>query len=44
VTGVAPGSPDAPADPNGGQAINSGPWYGELWSSVRAADKPGLAP
>ncbi|TMM34397.1 MAG: septum formation initiator family protein [Actinobacteria bacterium] len=44
VTGPAAGTPDPAADPNAGQAINTGPWYGKLWSSVRAADKPGTAP
>jgi cell division protein FtsB len=44
VTGVPPGDPDAPTDPHAGQAINTGPWYGKLWSSVQAADKPGTAP
>jgi hypothetical protein len=44
VTGVPPGDPDAPTDPQAGQAINTGPWYGKLWSSVQAADKPGTAP
>jgi cell division protein FtsB len=44
VTGPAAGPPDPAADPNAGQAINTGPWYGKLWSSVQAADKPGTAP
>jgi len=44
VTGVGAGTPDPAADPHAGQAINSGPWYGKLWSSVQAADKPGTGP
>ncbi len=44
VTGPAAGTMDPAADPNAGQAINTGPWYGKLWSSVQAADKPGTAP
>ena len=32
------------ADPNAGKAKNTGPWYGKLWSSVQAADKPGTGP
>ena len=32
------------ADPNAGKARNTGPWYGKLWSSVQAADKPGTGP
>jgi cell division protein FtsB len=44
VTGPAAGAADPPADPNAGQAINTGPWYDKLWSSVQAADKPGTAP
>ncbi len=44
VTGPGPSTPDPAADPNAGQAINTGPWYGKLWSSVQAADKPGTAP
>jgi cell division protein FtsB len=28
------------ADPNAGKATSTGPWYGKLWSSVRAADRP----
>jgi cell division protein FtsB len=31
-------------DPNAGKAKNTGPWYGQLWSSVQAADKPRTAP
>jgi hypothetical protein len=31
-------------DPNAGKVKSSGPWYGQLWSSVRAADKPRTAP
>jgi cell division protein FtsB len=44
VTGPAAGTPDPAADPDAGQAIDTGPWYGKLWSSVRAADKPGTRP
>jgi cell division protein FtsB len=32
------------ADPNAGKATSTGPWYGKLWSSVQAADKPGSGP
>ena len=31
-------------DPNAGQAADTGPWYGKMWSSVQAADKPGSRP
>jgi hypothetical protein len=34
------GAADGNADPNAGKATNTGPWFGQLWSSVRAADKP----
>jgi len=44
VTGPLPSTPDPAADPDAGRASNTGPWYGKLWSSVRAADKPGTAP
>ena len=45
VTGPAPGAADpAAADPQRGRATDTGPWYGKLWSSVQAADKPGSAP
>ncbi len=44
VTGPLAGTPGPAPDPNAGRAINTGPWYGKLWSSVRAADKPGTAP
>jgi cell division protein FtsB len=27
-------------DPDAGRARNTGPWYGQLWSSVQAADRP----
>jgi cell division protein FtsB len=27
-------------DPDAGRAKNTGPWYGKLWSSLQAADKP----
>jgi cell division protein FtsB len=32
-----------PTDPDGssrGKATSKGPWYGKLWSSTKAADKP----
>jgi hypothetical protein len=32
------------ADPDAGKARDTGPWYGKLWSSVQAADKPGTGP
>jgi hypothetical protein len=32
------------ADPEAGKATTTGPWYGKLWSSLRAADKPGTGP
>ena len=45
VTGPAPVPADpAAADPHAGQAVATGPWYGKMWSSVQAADKPGSAP
>jgi len=44
VTGPLPSTPDPAADPDAGRASNTGPWYGKLWSSVQAADKPGTAP
>jgi hypothetical protein len=34
------GAPAPGGDPNAGRAADTGPWYGQLWSSVRAADKP----
>jgi hypothetical protein len=34
----------ATIDPNTGRAKDTGPWYGQLWSSVQAADKPRVAP
>ena len=37
--GAAPTAP-ATADPDAGRARDTGPWYGQLWSSVQAADKP----
>jgi cell division protein FtsB len=37
-------STPAPTDPGAAQAKDPGPWYGELWSSVQAADKPQTAP
>jgi cell division protein FtsB len=40
----APGATGPAADPHAGQATNTGPWYGKLWSSVQAADKPGAGP
>jgi cell division protein FtsB len=30
----------ASTDPDAGTAKATGPWYGQLWSSVQAADKP----
>ncbi len=30
----------ASTDPDAGRARDTGPWYGQLWSSVQAADKP----
>jgi cell division protein FtsB len=30
----------AQTDPDAGHAKDTGPWYGQLWSSVQAADKP----
>jgi len=44
VTGPAPGTAGAAGDPQAGQAADTGPWYGKLWSSVQAADKPGSRP
>jgi cell division protein FtsB len=44
ITVPGPGTPDPAADPDAGRASNTGPWYGKLWSSVGAADKPGTAP
>jgi cell division protein FtsB len=44
VTVPAPGPAGPPADPHAGQAVDTGPWYGKLWSSVQAADKPGTGP
>ena len=44
VTGPLPSAPDPAADPDAGRATNTGPWYGKLWSSVRAADQPGTGP
>ena len=32
--------PAAPPGPDAGRVKNTGPWYGQLWSSIRAADKP----
>jgi hypothetical protein len=39
-------TPTAPANPDPGNAAAhpTGPWYGQLWSSVQAADKPQPAP
>jgi cell division protein FtsB len=34
----------ASVDPDTGRARATGPWYGQLWSSLRAADKPRPAP
>ena len=35
------GAPSTPSsDPDAGRAKDTGPWYGQLWSSVQAADKP----
>ncbi len=31
-------------DPDAGKAKDTGPWYGQLWSSVQAADKPRTGP
>ncbi|MGY0233232.1 FtsB family cell division protein [Longispora urticae] len=36
---VAGGAPDADSS-NRGKAASEGPWYGKLWSSTKAADKP----
>ncbi|MEN3306614.1 MAG: hypothetical protein V7603_2816 [Micromonosporaceae bacterium] len=38
----APAQPGT--DPDRGRARNTGPWYGQLWSSVQAADKPRARP
>jgi hypothetical protein len=39
-------APSAPAsqDPGAAAAHPTGPWYGQLWSSLQAADKPRSAP
>jgi cell division protein FtsB len=39
-------TPSAPASQDPGTAAThpTGPWYGQLWSSVQAADKPQAAP
>jgi hypothetical protein len=38
---VDPQQPNQPSgDPDAGRAKDTGPWYGQLWSSVQAADKP----
>jgi cell division protein FtsB len=39
-------APSAPASQGPGTAAThpGGPWYGQLWSSVQAADKPQPAP
>jgi cell division protein FtsB len=42
--GRAAPSATASADPDTGRARATGPWYGQLWSSVQAADKPRPAP
>jgi cell division protein FtsB len=31
-------------DPDAGKAKDTGPWYGQLWSSLQAADKPRTGP
>jgi cell division protein FtsB len=43
---VSHADPSAPADtdPDAGRARDTGPWYGQLWSSLQAADKPRPAP
>lgn len=43
---VSRAAPTAPAasDPDAGRARDTGPWYGQLWSSLQAADKPRPAP
>jgi hypothetical protein len=43
VTQAAP-SQAAGTDPDAGRARDTGPWYGQLWSSVQAADKPRRSP
>jgi cell division protein FtsB len=41
---VGPASAAPAGDPDTGRAKDTGPWYGQLWSSVQAADKPRVAP
>jgi cell division protein FtsB len=43
VSRAAPSASTA-ADPDAGRARSTGPWYGQLWSSLQAADKPRSAP
>ena len=43
VTRAAPTASATP-DPDAGRARSTGPWYGQLWSSLQAADKPRPAP
>jgi hypothetical protein len=43
VSQAAPTQP-ATSDPDAGRARDTGPWYGQLWSSVQAADKPRRSP
>jgi cell division protein FtsB len=42
--GPAAPSASASSDPGTAAAHPTGPWYGQLWSSMQAADKPRPAP
>ena len=37
---VVDGDTPTSTDPNAGKVKNTGPWYGQLWSSLTAADQP----
>jgi hypothetical protein len=39
-----PSTAPTDSDPDAGRARDTGPWYGQLWSSVQAADKPRRSP